>query len=496
MTALELIIVLQVAVAILVHLARRLRIAYPILLVLGGLSLALIPASILPPIEIEPDVVFLLFLPPILFFAGYLTPYRDFKANGRPILLLAIGLVLFTASAVAVVMNAAIPGEDLAVWFVLGAIVSPPDAIAATAVFRNLGAPRRIITILEGESLLNDATALVLYRTAIAVTAGTVFMLQNTVLAFVAVAIGGILLGLAVGWFGAFLFAKMDDPPVEVAISLVLPFAAYLPAEHMGVSGVLASVTAGLYLGRRAPRVLSSETRVLGTAAWQIVIFSLEGFAFILIGLTLPGVIEAISDRQPAELFGLALLVAATVVVARIVWVYPATYLPRLIPSIRENDPAPPWKVPFVIAWSGMRGAVSLAAALALPLDFPERDLILFLTFVVILVTLVGQGLTLPLVLRWAGIVDVDGTDEEEELLARRAATEAALAEIARLRTQYPDHAAPDRAARSDVQPPLRAPARRARARRARRAPARADRAPRHAPCRAECRARGGHRAA
>ena len=199
-------------------------------------------------------------------------------------------------------------------------------------------------------------------------------------------------------------------------------------------------MTAGLYLGRQSPRVLSSETRLLGEHAWQIVIFSLEGFAFILIGLQLPQILEAISARDPAQLVGLSVLISVTVIVARILWVYPATYLPRLIPSIRAADPPPPWKVPFVVGWSGMRGAVSLAAALALPRDFPERDLIVFLAFVVILVTLVGQGLTLPLVLRLAGVAGADGRDDREEIIARQAASEAALAEISALRERWPEH--------------------------------------------------------
>ena len=441
MTELELVLALQIVVAILVYVARRIKVPYPILLVLGGLALPLIPG--LPTVELEPDLVLLLFLPPLLFLAGYLTPYRDFKANTRPILLLAIGLVVFTMTAVALVMNAALPEVRIEAWFALGAIVSPPDAIAATAVFRSVGAPRRIVTILEGESLLNDATALTAYRTAVAiVVTGTTFVLGEAILRFAVVAVGGVLLGLAVGYAASWIFARMDDSPVEVAISLIVPFAAYLPAEHLGVSGVLASVTAGLYLGRQAPKVLSSSTRVLGTSAWQIVTFSLEGFAFVLIGLALPGILEGVTARPGGipELMFLAVVISVTVVVTRILWVYPATYIPRLIPSIRRTDPAPPLRVPFVIGWAGMRGAVSLAAALALPRDFPERDLILFLTFVVILVTLVGQGLTLPLVLRIAGIHGGDGRSEAEEVVARRAANVAAVAEIARLRDRWPDH--------------------------------------------------------
>jgi CPA1 family monovalent cation:H+ antiporter len=241
---------------------------------------------------------------------------------------------------------------------------------------------------------------------------------------------------VAVAW----LWARLFDPPVEIALSLMIPYAAYLPAEQLHVSGVIAVVTAGLYLGRRSPRILASDARVLGSGVWQILVFVLNGFAFLLIGLSLPTVLRGLSDYRPLELAGLAILVSATVVIARFVWVYPATYLPRwLVPSIRRNDPAPPPRVPFVVAWAGMRGAVSLAAALALPLDFPERDLILFLAFTVILVTLVGQGLTLPLVLRWLGL-RADDEEAREESIARTEANEAALRELERLADVWPGH--------------------------------------------------------
>ena len=441
MVVFELVLLLHVAIAIIVFVARRIHVPYPILLVLGGLALGSIPG--LPRLEIEPELVLLVFLPPLLFLAGYLTPFRDFRANKRPIALLAIGLVVATTVVVAVVMKQAI-GPELT-WpaaFALGAIVSPPDAIAATATFRSLGAPRRIVTILEGESLLNDATALVAYRAAVAAAATGTFLLLPEIGRFFLVAGGGIVLGLAVGALFSWIFAHMEDPPVEVAISLAIPYVAFLPAEQLGLSGVLAAVAAGLYLGRQSARVFSSNTRLLGGGAWQIVTFTLEGFAFILIGLELPQSLAELSTRPIGELAFFAALISVTVIVVRIAWVYPATYLPRmLVRSIAENDPSPPLKVPFVIAWSGMRGAVSLAAALALPRDFPERDLILFLTFVVIIVTLVGQGLTLPLVLRLAGIAGTDGGNDREEVLARQVANEAAVAEIAKLRVRWPDHA-------------------------------------------------------
>jgi CPA1 family monovalent cation:H+ antiporter len=416
-----------------------LRVPYPALLVIGGLLLGFVPG--LEPIHIEPDLVLLVFLPPLLYFAAYSTPLRDFRANKRAIGLLAIGLPLFTTVVVAVVAQNLIPGLPLAAAFALGAIVSPPDAIAATAVLHRLAVPRRLVTVLEGESLVNDATALVLYGAAIAAWETGRFVPAEQGLRFVVVAAGGIAIGVVAATVWSHLYRRLDSPLVEVALSLLIPFSAYLPAERLHVSGVLAVVTAGLILGRRAPTILSSTVRVLGGSTWQILTFLLNGFAFILIGVQLPEVLASLSGFAPLDLLGLAAAIAATVVVARFVWVYPATYLPRFLsPSLRARDPYPPLGVPTVVAWAGMRGAVSLAAALALPPEFPHRNLILLLTFGVILVTLVGQGLTLPALIGRLGLSD-DGVGGREENVARSAVAQAALAEIQRLRPRWQTHA-------------------------------------------------------
>jgi CPA1 family monovalent cation:H+ antiporter len=437
MTAFELALLLLGIVALVGTAARKLSLPYPILLVIAGLGLALVPGF--PSIEPDPDLVLVVFLPPLLFAAAWTTPLRDVKRNRRPILLLSVGLVLFTAAVVGVVAAWVVP-MSLAAAVTLGAIVSPPDALAATTILRRLAVPRRIVTILEGESLVNDATALVLYGAAVTATMTGVFVPLEAVARFAFVGAGSVVLGLVVAFPVAWLWRRLFDPPVEIALSLLIPYLAYLPAEQLDLSGVIAVVTAGLYLGRQSPRILASDARVLGFGVWQILTFLLNGFAFLLIGLSMPVVIAGLGLYSSGQLVGLAVVVSSAVVLSRFVWVYPATYLPRiLVRSIRENDPAPPRQVPFVIAWAGMRGAVSLAAALALPLSFPDRSLIQFLAFVVILVTLVGQGLTLPLVLRRLGI-SADGQDARELSMARAAATEAGLAALDRLGGAWPDH--------------------------------------------------------
>jgi CPA1 family monovalent cation:H+ antiporter len=436
----ESLLLLLAAMILVVSLGRRVRVPYPILLVLAGLVLAALPG--IPHFELEPELVLVVFLPPLLFSAAYVTPFRDFRANRRPIALLAVGLPLFTVALVVLVVRLFVPDSELplAAAVALGAIVAPTDAIAATSIFRQLGAPRRLVVVLEGESLVNDAISLVMYRTAVAAI-GSTFVLADAVGGFAVAAVGGSVLGLVVGVAATELFRRLDDPPVEVAVSLIVPFAAYLPAEHLGLSGVLAAVVAGLYVGRHSSRVLGSDTRILAAGVWQILTFMLNGFAFLLVGLQLRDVMSAVSTRPPGELAMLAIAVSAAVVVARLVWVYPATYLPRrLVRSIARNDPAPARRVVFTLGWSGMRGVVSLAAALALPATFPQRDLLILLTYVVILVTLVGQGLSLPVLLRRLGVVAPTGVDDEE-VLARAAATEAALREVAELRVAWPGHA-------------------------------------------------------
>jgi CPA1 family monovalent cation:H+ antiporter len=453
---------LLLTVAVLAMLARKLHIPYPILFVIGGLLLGWIPG--LPPVRLNPNLVFFLFLPPLLFPAALFTSWRDFRLNLRPISLLAIGLVLFTTVAVAYLAHyfMHIP---LAAGFVLGAIISPPDAIAATAIAERLKVPRRIVTILEGESLVNDATALVAYGFAVAAVRTGTFSLAPAVGQFFIVGIGGILIGLAVGWLAQQFHKRVDDAPIEITVSLLTPFVAYLCAERLGVSGVLAVVTAGLYLGRRMPELLTFKTRLQGGPVWEMVEFLLNGFVFILIGLQLPAVLHALSghDISIHRLVAYALFISLAVILIRLLWVFPAAYLPRMLfKSIRDRDPYPSWRHVTIIGWTGMRGVVSLAAALAIPLTmdktpagppFPSRDLILFLTFIVILATLVVQGLSLPLLIRWLGVKD-DGSMEKEEREARLKANQAALARLnqigesepvkadalQRLRVEYEDH--------------------------------------------------------
>ncbi len=426
----EPVVLLLVLVAGLVILANKLKVPYPVLLVLGGLALSFIP--FLPVIRLDPNLVLFFFLPPLLYPAALFTSWRDFRRNLRPILFLAIGLVLMTTSVVAWVAHAFIPGLPWAAAFALGAIVSPPDAVAAEAILKRLRVPARIQTVLGGESLVNDATALVAYQFAVAAMVTGHFSLGEASLRFVFVGAGGVALGLVVGVAMRWVQRQLDDPPVQITISLLTPFAAYLLAERLGVSGVLAVVAAGVYLGWHST-ALSARTRLQAQAFWEMVAFLLNGFIFIMIGLQLPGILRNLSHEPLFRLTTYGLLISGTVVLVRIAWVFPATYLPRwLSPKLRARDPVPPWQHSVLVAWAGMRGVVSLAAAFALPLllanrePFPGRSYILFLTFCVILTTLVFQGLTLPILIRKLGIKD-DGIIDREERQARLQANEAAV---------------------------------------------------------------------
>jgi CPA1 family monovalent cation:H+ antiporter len=440
------ILVLLVAVAGLALLARKLRIPYPILLVLGGLVLAMIPS--LPKMHFEPDLVFLIFLPPLLFPAALFTSWRDFHANLRPIGLLAVGLVLFTTCSVAYFAHYLIEGLPLAAAFILGAIVSPPDAVAATAITERLNVPQRIVTVLEGESLVNDAIALVAYAFAVnALTTGS-FSLGKASVNFVFVSVGGVLVGLLAGWLASQAQRRLDDPPVQITISILTPFAAYLPAEQLHVSGVLAVVTAGLYLGWRTPEIVNSRMRLQAGPVWEMIVFLLNGLVFILIGLQLPAVLKGLAGQSIplSRLCWYATLISAVVILVRFIWVFAATYLPRyLSASLRVRDPYPRWQEVTIVAWTGMRGVVSLAAAMALPsaiINDPngaDKDvitsLIIFFTYFVILVTLVLQGLTLPLLIRWLNVVD-NGDTEREERKARLKANLAAMSRLTELEQQ------------------------------------------------------------
>ena len=435
--SLELLLVLLAAVAAVSGTARRFGVPAPFALVIAGLVASYLPG--VPQIELDPDTMLVLVLPPLLYAAALSTAYADFRANLRPIGLLSVGLVLVTAGVVGLVAHLVVPDLPLAAALALGAIVAPPDAIAATAVARKMALPRRVLTILEGESLLNDATALVAYRIAVgAAIAGTASW-GDAVGDFVIAAVGGAAIGLALGWALAWLRRRLDDPLLENALSLLTPFAAYLPAEHLHASGVLSVVVVGLYIGRRSPVLLSSTTRLQSQALWSMITFLLEGFVFALIGLQLPTILDGLSGREPGDVAALTAAVTVTVIVVRFLWVYPATYLPRrLSRRLRERDPAPPWQGPFVVSWAGMRGVVSLAAAFALPADMPGRSLILFVTFCVILATLLLQGLTLPWVVRRLGLADVDVAErtEREVAVADHHVARVALAELERIEDQ------------------------------------------------------------
>jgi CPA1 family monovalent cation:H+ antiporter len=445
MEGLELVLLLLAVVAAVTLLAEKLDVPYPILMVVAGLGIALVPAA--PEVDLDPETVLTVFLPPILFSGAYFLSVRDLWRNIRPITLLAVGLVITTTLAVAAVAMTLVPSIGWPVALALGAIVSPPDAIAATAIARRLGLPRRLVIIFEGESLVNDATALTTYRLAVAAAVGTGTLDPGpAAVTFVTVAVGGAVVGLVVGLLTTVLVNLLDDPPVEVLVSLLAPFAAYIPAEQLGVSGVIATVAAGLLVGYRGPRIMGSDARVLGTSVWRMLIFVVNGLAFLLIGLQLPAVLRNVSGFESGEVVGLAVAVCLTVVFVRLVWVFPAAYLPRwLIPSLARRDPAPPRRAVLILGWGGMRGAVSLAAALALPLQtaagepLPGRGLVIFLTFAVILVTLLGQGLTLGPLIRYLRVSD-EGASEHEEVHARAVATEAALTRIQELRAEAPGH--------------------------------------------------------
>jgi CPA1 family monovalent cation:H+ antiporter len=427
--------VLAVVVLLLIT-AQFTRVPYPILLVIGGLGLALLPP--IPKVELEPDLVLIVILPPLLYAAAYFTPLRELRRNVREISALAVGLVLATMIGVAVVAHLAL-GFDWAPAIVLGAIVSPTDPVAATAIARRLGIPGRIVAIVEGESLINDGTALVAYKFAVAAVVTGAFSLLDAAGEFFVVVLGGIAVGIVAGAAIAFVRRRIDASPVEVTLALFSGYFAYLPAEAIGVSGVLAAVTVGIYMGRLTSVLTTPTTRIQGEAVWEILQFLLNSALFVLVGLQLPGILDGIDSGLTGELILDGALIAASVIAIRLLWVFPFTYLPRLLIPREKRGPTPPWRHTLIVAWTGMRGAVSLAAALALPLvvdaggDFPDRDLIIFLSFSVILGTLLLQGFTLPPLIQALGLDDADEVLELEELTARRRAAEAALARLEEL---------------------------------------------------------------
>lgn len=425
---------LLVAVAGLSALARLLSVPYPIVLVVGGAVIGFVPG--LPAVQLDPEVVLVVFLPPLLYGASIFANFNDLRAGLRPLTLNAVALVLVTMCAVAWAAHALVPGMPWSAAFVLGAIVSPTDPLAATTIMRRLDVPRRLLSAIEGEGLFNDATALVAYRVGVAAVVAGTFSLADAGLRFFIGAAGGVAIGLAVGWLAAQIRKRTADAQLNVTLSLLTGYAAFVPADALGASGVLAVVTAGIYMGIRGPRILPARTRLQGYFVWDILDFIINAILFVLIGLQLRAVVEGLSGYSASTLAGYALAVSGVVVGTRIVWLFTTPYLIRAIdrrPAQRARRAGAGWRL--VAAWCGMRGAVSLAVALALPLTtdageaFPQRDLIIFLTFAVIFFTLVVQGLSLPVLIRRVGLGD-GGDDAREEIRGRLVATRAALDEL------------------------------------------------------------------
>jgi len=425
-----LILALLFIISMLAMLSEKLKISYPIFLVIAGLLISLIPN--IPRITLSPDIVFIIFLPPLLYAAAWNTSWRDFWFYKRAISLLAFGLVIFTASAVAYISHQMIPDFSLAMGFMLGGIISPPDAVAATSVLQGLKVPKRVVTILEGESLINDASSLIVFRFALFELMTGQFVLWNATIDFFKVTIMGIVIGLAIALVVYIIHRFLPTTPsIDTAISLVSPYLMYLTAEHFHFSGVLAVVSGGLFLSSRSHEVFTYGSRLQTYSVWNTLVFMLNGVVFILIGLQLPDIVKGLGEYALRDAIFYGVVISLLTIIIRIIWVFPSAYLPRLLSKhIRKREPNPGWKGVFIVGWSGMRGVVSLASALAVPtalandVQFPHRDLILFITFIVILFTLVLQGLSLPLVIRLLRVeVHDDHTKQEQEMRLRMAST-------------------------------------------------------------------------
>jgi len=414
----ESVLLLLFAAALLVRLAEFGKIPAPIVLVLGGLGIALVPG--LPEIELDPDVVFLVFLPPLVYAAGWRTSPLELRALTRPLALLSVGLVFLTAAVVALVAHALVPELGWAEAALLGAILAPTDAVSATSIFRRLGAPERVRLLVEGESMINDGTALVLYRIAVGVATGGAFALGHASLEFLGVSAGGIAVGLAVGWISTLVLRSQTDTGLSIFISVLTAYGAYVGAEELHVSGILAAVVAGLYAGYQSPRTLDADIRLSALAFWQALVFGLEITLFVLLGLQLPDVVDTLNQTSSgvAELLWPALAIALASILARLAFVF-----------AMGSDAGESAGQRFAIGWSGMRGAVSLAAALAVPLSVDTRPQLIFLTFALILITLVGQGLSLPFVVR-ALKLEEPRRWSDEEAVARMEAAQSALDRI------------------------------------------------------------------
>jgi CPA1 family monovalent cation:H+ antiporter len=433
----EILLGLLFVMVLLVAAANKLKLPYPILLVIAGLGIGFVPG--LPTITLDPNLVFFLFLPPIIQLSAFYTSTRDFRQNLRSIGLLAIGLVLATMFVVAIVAHMVMPGLPWAAAFALGAIVAPTDSIAATSIAQRLGLPRRIVTVLEGESLLNDATAIVCYRVAVAAVVSGAFSLADAGVQFLVSSIGGVLAGIALGLVVTPIFRRLrEDIPVYLTLTFLSGYGAYLLADGLHLSGVLAVAALGLFYSQPRFNTMTPELRIQGTPIWDIVVFVLNGLIFILVGLQLRNIVEHLPKGATLELIESALVICLALILVRIIWVFPGTYLPRLPASVRARDPFPPWQSTVIVGWAGMRGGVSLATAIALPYvtdtkaAFPQRAEIVFVTFVVILITLVVQGLTLPLLIQGFKVFD-DGGATKEENKARLKAAQAAQARLQEL---------------------------------------------------------------
>ncbi|MFF5264874.1 Na+/H+ antiporter [Actinomadura viridis] len=425
-------------------LARRIGLSAPLILVIAGLLVSFVPG--VPEFRLDPEFVLFFFLPPLLFSAAWESSYLSLRENARSIGLLSVGLVLFTTIVVGYVAHLMIPGLPLAAGFVLGAIVAPPDAVAAVSVARRLGLPRRMVTILVGESLFNDATALTAFRVAVMAAAGAGFTLLDGTERFLFAAAAGTVVGLLLGPPLHWLRTRLRDPLVENAVTLMAPFAAYLIAEAVHASGVIAVVVSGLYLGHRFTQS-SAVTRLIGHSFWKVLIFILESVVFLLIGLQLPPVIDGLSGYGAGELTLWATVIFVVVVLARFAWVFPTSYLTLVSRPGRRREDGVDWRARVAVSWAGMRGVVSLAAAFAIPFatetnaPFPGRDLILFLTFTTVLATLLVQGLTFPMLIRALGIGSAREryTDTVAEAGAQHAAANAALRRLEELVAQEPE---------------------------------------------------------
>jgi Na+/H+ antiporter len=419
---------LLIAVVVVATVADRLRIAYPILLVIAGLVVAILPLA--HRVSLQPDLILLVFLPPLIYDASLDTSARELRTHWQPILLLAVGLVLATMTLVAVLFHLLVPQSSWGEAFALGAIVSPPDSVAATQIAGKLGLPRRLVTILGGEGLMNDATALTAYQLAVASVA-TTLTIADVATRFLFAVVVGVAIGMAVGWVGTRLLRLVETPVIENTVLLILPFAAYLPADKLDASGVLAVVATGLYFNRYGSRSLTAGARLQQRQIWELIVFLLTGLSFLLVGLELRPVLETLTARTSGSLVVESLAVVGAVILLRMVWMFGVTALPggRHLFSTNQGTPAT-WRETTVVGWAGMRGAISLAAALALPTSFAERDLVLFLTFAVIVATLVGQGLTLPPLIRRLGLVTRGEQDMVLAAEARRRLVVLALTRI------------------------------------------------------------------